>query len=118
IGASYAKYFSHSEFDTRGLLLAPNSEIAMTVHVGQVAITMRDRFSYQEDPWDLPVLSNVANFRRFENLAGVQADWDMNPSVHLTGGYNHYNLWAHDTEFSSLDRAIDTIYARPAVKVS
>jgi hypothetical protein len=118
LGVSYAKYFNHSEFDTRGVLLSPNSEIAATVHVGPVAFTLRDRFSYQEDPFDLPVLSNVSNYRRFENLAGIQADYDLNPSVHLTAGYDHHNLWTHDQAFEALDRSIDTVYVRPSVKVA
>ena len=118
LGVSYAKYLDHSEFDTRGVLLSPNSEVAMTVHVGEVAITLRDRFSYQEDPFDIPVLSNVATFRRFENLAGLQADWSINPNLTLTGGYNHYNLWTHDKAFNSFDRSIDTLYIRPAVKIA
>jgi len=118
LGASYAKYFQHTEFDTRGVLLSPNSELALTVHVGQVAITVRDRFSYQEDPFDIPVLSGVATFRRFENLANLQADWDMNESTHITAGYNHYNLWAHDVAFNYVDRSIDTIYLRPSVKIT
>ncbi len=117
LGLSYAKYFNHSEFDTRGVLISPNSEIAMTVHVGDVAITLRDRFSYQEDPFDIPVLSNIAAFRRFENLAGLQADWAVNPTVTVTGGYNHYNMWTHDKEFSSYDRSIDTLYLRPSMKI-
>lgn len=118
LGVSYAKYFEHSEYDTRGVLLSPNSEIALTFYVGDVAITVRDRFSYQEDPYDIPILANVAVYRRFTNLASVQADWDLNPATHLTVGYQHYNLWSRDEEFESLDRAIDTIYVRPSVKLS
>lgn len=119
LGLSYAKYFNHSEFDTRGVLLSPNSELAFSVHVGNnVIVTLRDRFSYQEDPFDIPTISGVAAFRRFENLAGLQADWDVNPNVRLTGGYNHYNLWAHDVAFNQLDRSIDTLYIRPAVKIT
>ncbi len=118
IGASYAKYFKHSEFDSRSLLLSPNTEIAFTVHVGEVAITIRDRFSYQEDPFDLPVLSGVANYRRFENLAGIQADWSATESIRLTAGYNHYNFWSLDDAFNQLDRSIDTVYVRPSIQVS
>ncbi len=44
MGLSYAKYFDHSEYDTRGVLFSPNSELAMTIMVGQVSITVRDRF--------------------------------------------------------------------------
>ena len=59
LGLSYAKYFNHSQFDTRGVLLSPNSELAISVHVGNnVFVTLRDRFSYQEDPYDIPTISN------------------------------------------------------------
>jgi opacity protein-like surface antigen len=118
IGASYAKYFKHSEFDSRSVLLSPNTELAFTVHVGQVAITLRDRFSYQEDPYDLPVLSDVANYRRFENLASIQADWQATESLKISTGYSHYNFWSRDDEFSQLDRAIDTVYVRPSLQLT
>lgn len=118
IGASYAKYFKHSEFDSRSLLLSPNTEVAFTVHVGEVAITLRDRFSYQEDPFDLAVLSNTAVYRRFENLASIQLDWQATQSLKLSGGYSHYNFWSRDDEFSQLDRAIDTVYFRPSLQIT
>lgn len=62
IGLSYAKYFQHTEYDTRGVLFSPNSELAVTMLVGQVDITLRDRFSYQEDPYAIPTISNTAEF--------------------------------------------------------
>jgi hypothetical protein len=118
IGLSYAKYFRYSEFDSRGVLFAPNSILAFTFMVGQVQITLRDRFSYQEDPYDSPVFSNIATYRRFENTAGVQADWNVNQQVKVTAGYEHYNLWTRDSTFDSLDRAIDTIFLRPAYAIT
>ena len=118
IGLSYAKYFDHSQYDSRGLLLSPNSELAFTIMVGQVSITLRDRFSYQEDPYAIPTISNTAVFRRYENLVGAQADWDMNEQVHLTAGYNHYNLWVIGNTFAEASHSIDTFYLRPAVKVA
>src|SRR5215218_10304873 len=66
IGASYAKYFEHSEFDSDGVLLSPNSELSLTFFVGSVKFTVRDRFSYQEEAYDQPVLSNTALYRRYE----------------------------------------------------
>ena len=118
MGLSYAKYFDHSQYDTRGLLFSPNSELAMTVMVGEVSITMRDRFSYQEDPYAIPTISNSAVFRRYENNAGIQADWDVNSAVHLTVGYDHYNLWASDdNDLDEASHSIDTVFVRPSVKV-
>jgi hypothetical protein len=88
----------------------------MTVLIGQVSVTLRDRFSYQEDPYAVPTISNTAVFRRYENLAGIQADWDMNSITHLTVGYNHYNLWALTDTFQEASHSIDTVFVRPSVK--
>ena len=118
IGVSYAKYFDHPQYDTRGVLFSPNSELAMTIMVGQVAITLRDRLSYQEDPYAIPTISNQAVFRRYENLVGAQADWDVNSLTHLTVGYDHYNLWAIDSSaFAEASHSIDTVFIRPSVKL-
>jgi hypothetical protein len=90
----------------------------MTIMVGEVSLTVRDRFSYQEDPYAIPTISNQAVFRRYENLAGLQADWDMNSITHLTVGYNHYNLWAiDDPALEEASHSIDTAFVRPSVKV-
>jgi hypothetical protein len=118
MGVSYAKYFDHSEYDSRGVLLSPNSELAMTIMVGQVAVTLRDRFSYLEDPYAIPTISNTAVFRRYENMVGAQADWDMNPFVHLTVGYDHYNLWVIGDSFQDASHSIDTAFVRPSVKIA
>lgn len=117
LGVSYAKYLQNSEFDTRGVIVSPSSELALSFFVGNVRITVRDRFSYQEDPYDLPVLNNTAVYRRLENDAGLQFDWAMNDMVTFTAGYSHYNLWTFDRDFESLERSTDTVYLRPSVQV-
>jgi predicted porin len=118
LGLSYAKYFSHSEFDSRSILVSPSSTLALTAHVGNIVLTARERFSYQEDPYALPVVSNVATYRRAENTAGLQADWPINDFVNLTVGYEHYNLWAFDDTFKQLSRNVDTIYVRPSYQIT
>ncbi len=118
LGASYAKYLDHSEFDSQSVLLSPSSALALTIRVGEVDITVRDRFSYQEDPFSLPTLTtDSAVYRRFENSIGLEASWDINDKINLTTGYDHYNLWTLDSEFEQLERAIDTIYVRPSYAV-
>lgn len=118
LGASYTAYFDHSEFDTRGVLLSPNSVLEFTMHVSNVAITFRDRFSYQEDPSALPTVSNTAVYRHFENQAGIQADWAINENFKVTAGYDHYNLWTFDEEFKSLEHSVDTIYVKPSYVIT
>lgn len=118
IGAGYAKYFSHSEFDAKSLLFSPNSVLAMTFQVNQVQITVRDRFSYQEDPYEVAVVSNAGNYRRFENQVSLQLDWNATPYITLTGGYAHYNLWALDSGFESQTRSVDSIFFRPSYQIT
>lgn len=116
--ASYAKYFDHSELDTDGVLISPNSELALTFFLGTIKFTLRDRFSYQEDTYDVAVLSDVASYQRYENQAGIQADWQISQTVNLPIGYDHYNLWTKGEDFSEQDRVIDTVYARPSVQLT
>ena len=118
VGASYAKYFEHSSFDSGGLLFAPTSALSAGIDIGAVHITLRDRFSYQEEPYDVAVLSNVADYRRYENQAGIELDWPINQNVSFGAGYDHFNLWSSGSTFSSQDHAIDTIFIRPTVQVT
>jgi hypothetical protein len=113
LGASYAKYLNNSEYDTRGILLSPTSELALTFFLGEIKFTVRDRFSYQEDPYDVPVISDVARYRRWENQFGIQADWEVNDRLTVTAGYDHYNLWSVD-DFEDQDRSVDTVFLRPS----
>jgi hypothetical protein len=118
LGASWSKYLEHSEFDSGGLILSPNTAIALTFQVGNVDITIRDRFSYQEEPYDIAPLSNVARYRRYENQAGIQFDWPVNEKLTLTAGYDRYSLWSKDETFESEDRTLDTIFIRPGYQLT
>ncbi len=118
IGVSYAKYFKHTEYDTNGVLISPTSDVAFTFFVGSVRFTLRDRFSYQEDAYDVPQLSNTAVYGRWENQAGIEMEWAINQSLTLTTGYDHYNLWTTDDEFELQDRAIDTFYLKPGIQLN
>ena len=118
LGASYAKYLEHSEYDTEGILLSPTSAIRLGFEIGAVKFTLRDRFSYQEEPYNIPVLSNVAVYRRFENQAGFDMEWPINERLTFGAGYDHYNLWARDEQFESETRAIDTIFIRPTYQLT
>ena len=119
LGASYAKYLDHSENDTHGVLLSPTSEIALQMYVGQVHIRVRDRFSYQEDTYDVPDLNNVSRYRRWENQAGIVADWDVNAVFTATAGYDHYNLWTTQGGiFDDQTRAIDTVLLKPTFNIT
>ncbi len=118
IGVGYSYYMDHSDLTTSSLLLTPGSELSLRFYTGDFRITVSDSFSYQENPYDFAPLSNTATFKRWENQAGIQVDWDLN-AVILTAGYTHYNLWAmDDEEFSDQTRAVETVYLRPTVQLS
>jgi len=118
VQASYAKYFNNSELDTDGVLVSPNSEIALTFFVGTIKFTVRDRFSYQEDTYQIAPISNVARYQRYENQAGIEANWQVNQSFELPVGYDHYNLWTRGNNFNEQDRVLDTVYTRPAIQLT
>lgn len=118
VTASYAKYFDHSDLDSDGVLISPNSELAFTFFVSTVKFTIRDRFSYQEEAYDYAPLANVARYKRYENQIGIEMDWQINEKLNFTAGYDHYNLWTTDDLFENQDRAIDTIYIRPSYQMT
>jgi len=106
IGIGHSFYLDHSENDTNSILITPGSQLAFDIFVGDFRINLHDRFSLQQDPVDEIALSNVADYGRFENLAGVSVLWDLNQAV-VTLGYDHYNFIATNDNFDYLDRAAE-----------
>lgn len=103
IGLGYAFYLSHSEQNTNGTLLAPHSQLAFDLFIGDFRINFHDRFSLQQDPIDQIQVSNAVDYGRFENYAGVSVVWDLNKAV-ATLSYDHYLFLATNTDFDYLDR--------------
>ena len=78
-------------------------EVAFDIFVGDFRINIHDRFSLEQDPIDEVSLSNVADYGRFQNTAGVSVLWDLNQAV-VTLGYDHYTFIATSDVFDYLDR--------------
>jgi Putative beta-barrel porin 2 len=108
LGIGYAFYLDHSNYDTDTILVAPNSQIAFDIFIGDFRINIHDRMSVQQDPIAEAALSNVVNYGRFENTAGVSILWDLN-KVLVTGGYDHYNFVSTTTAFDYLNRNADIL---------
>ena len=122
LGLGYGIYVDHSNYDTRGVLIAPNSQLAFDIFVGDFRINIHDRMSLQQDPIAEGALSNVANYGRFENTAGISVLWDLN-KVLLTVGYDHYTYVSTTSEFDYLNRNAEelsgtaTYVVTPTVRV-
>jgi len=103
LGVGYAFYMDHSNYDTNDVLLSPGSQLAFDIFVGDFRINIHDRFSLEQDPVAELSLSNVADYGRFQNTAGVSVLWDLNAAV-VTVGYDHYNFISTTDVFDYLDR--------------
>ncbi len=110
LGLGYAFYMEHSDYNTSALLVTPGSQLAFDIFVGDFRINIHDRFSVQQDPVAEATLSNVADYGRFENVAGVSVLWDLNAAV-VTLGYDHYNFVALEDRFEYLDRSAEMLNA-------
>jgi hypothetical protein len=108
IGLGYAFYLDHSSQDTKGVLLSPGSQLALDVFVGDFRINFHDRFSLQQDPISELQVSNVIDYGRFENSAGVSVLWDLNKAV-ATLGYDHYLYVSTNSDFDYLNRNAEAL---------
>jgi hypothetical protein len=103
LGVGYAFYLDHSNYNTTGVLINPGSQIAFDIFVNDFRINFHDRFSLEQDPVAEVALSNVADYGRFQNTAGVSVLWDLNQAV-VTLGYDHYTFISTTDAFDYLDR--------------
>src|SRR2546423_3914995 len=117
LGIGYAFYLDHSENDTRAILIAPNSQIAFDIFVGDFRINIHDRMSIQQDPIAEPALSNVIDYGRFQNYAGISLLWDLN-TVLITLGYDHYTYISTTDRFDYLNRNAEILSGSAGVNVA
>jgi hypothetical protein len=93
----YSKYLIHPQYDQGQLLVSPDSVLSFDLYVGDFKINFHDQFSYQQDPASVGSVSNVVNFNRFQNVAGVGVIWDLNKLI-LTLNYDHINFISDDLQ--------------------
>jgi Putative beta-barrel porin 2 len=117
IGLGYAFYLNHSSANTNGVLLTPGSQLALDVFVGDFRINFHDRFSLQQDPISELQLSNVIDYGRFENTAGVSVLWDLNKVV-ATLGYDHYVYISTNSDLDYLNRNAEILIGSLACNIS
>jgi hypothetical protein len=117
LGVGYIKYLVHSEFDSSSLVIAPQSELAFDVYVGDFRFTIFDQLAILQNPVDEINLSRVARFERIENSAGLSVTWDLDRLV-LFGGFIYYNFYSIDSQFDFLNRAEEQVFLSANLKLS
>jgi hypothetical protein len=117
LGLSYAIYLDHSNANTNGVLISPGSQLAFDIFVGDFRINIHDRPSLQQDPIAELALSNVVDYGRFENTAGVSVLWDLNKAL-LTLGYDHYTYISTTSDFDYLNRNAEELSGTASVFVA
>src|ERR1044071_691085 len=108
LGVGYAFYLDHPNNNTNAVLVNPGSQLAFDIFVGDFRINLHDRFSLEQDPVEEIALSNVSDYGRFQNTAGISVLWDLNAAV-VTLGYDHYNFISTSSVFDYLDRNADVV---------
>src|SRR5436190_8432690 len=117
LGVGYSFYLDHSQYDTDTILIAPKSQIAFDIFIADFRINLHDRFQLQQDPIQQGALSNVTDYGRFENTAGVSVLWDLNKLL-LQVGYDHYNYISTTNQFDYLDHSSEIVYGSAAYIVN
>src|SRR4029077_7446940 len=110
-------YLDHSNADTNGVLIAPGSQLAFDIFIGDFRINFPERPSLQQDPIAELALSNVVDYGRFENVAGVSVLWDLNKAL-LTVGYDHYTYISTTSAFDYLNRNAEELSASMSFAVT
>ena len=117
IGLGYAWYLNHSNANTNGVLVSPGSQLAFDIFVGDFRINIHERPSLQQDPIAELALSNVVDYGRFENTAGISVLWDLN-KVLVTLGYDHYIYISTNSDFDYLNRNAEELSGSVSVAVT
>jgi len=117
LGVGYSFYLDHSDNNTKGILIAPKSQVAFDIFVSDFRINIHDRMQLQQDPIQEGALSNVAKYGRFENTAGISVLWDLNKLL-FQAGYDHYNFFSTTSAFDYLNRNSEIVYGSAAFIVT
>jgi hypothetical protein len=109
----YTKYASTTDLDA--LFIAPGSSIAFDMDIGEVHISIFDRFSYSLDPTQRPDNAgnavNGGNFGSANNSIGVTADWTIDRSI-ITGGYAYQRSIGLGANSGGLDFDSHQLFSR------
>jgi len=125
LGLGYEWYLKNTVLNSDAPLINPDSELAFNIFAGDFRIRLHEKFSYQESLFFSSLaggterlfnFQDVGKFSRWDNLAGLNVDWDLNKVV-LSVGYDHENFIPVTTRFRYLDRASEWFTSTAAFRI-
>ena len=108
LGIGFVRYLEHPDATSDNIFITPGSQLAVDFYLGDyLRFNVHDAFDIRQDPVDVAELSNVTNFGRFTNTAGITATADLRNGLILTGEYDHNNYVSLNDDFDYLDRSAE-----------
>ena len=118
LGIGFVRYIEHPDATNDNVYITPGSELAFNIYAADIfRINIHDGFALLQDPVDQPDLSNVTDFGRFTNTAGVTVVADLNTVV-LTLGYDHFNYISLNSDYDYLNRSSESVLASAVYKLA
>ena len=118
LGVWFVRYIEHPDATNDNVYITPGSELAFNIYAADIfRINIHDSFALLQDPVDQPDLSNVTDFGRFTNTAGVTVVADLNTVV-LTLGYDHFNYISLNSDYDYLNRSSESVLASAVYKLA
>lgn len=112
LGLGYEYYVNNHDLNSAVPLVNPDSELTFHVFAGDFHLRFREQFYYQESLFfnsapgqsDYYNFHDVAEFKRWDNLAGLNVDWDLNKVV-LSASYDNEIFNSSSIDFKYMNRA-------------
>lgn len=123
----YRWYVTHNDLSSHRNFLEvnPGSELAFKVWIKNFEFKLYDQIHYLTDAADARVYNvetgsvdtNLIDFGRIENRAGIQSMADFN-DLKVFFGYSRDDIKADKAEFKSYNRLRHTVYVTPILRIT
>ena len=111
LGIGFVRYLEHPDATSGDIFITPGSSLLLNFYIGEYfRFSVHDAFDIRQDPVDAAELSNVTNFGRFTNTAGITGTADLHNGLVFTAEYDHFNYKALNSDFDYLDRSAEQLY--------
>jgi hypothetical protein len=119
VGIGYEWFSQNRELNSDAPLISPGSALQFNILVGDFRIKLHETASYEQTlAFNLQVadqprvynFTDVGRFDRFNNLAGLAVDWDLNKVI-LSVSYDHENFISFTDRFKYMNRASELVGA-------